>query len=372
MLRMITAGESHGIKLSGILDGMPAGLRVDMDYLKRFMVRRKGGYGRGRRMELEKDEPIICGGLSNGVTTGAPILVEITNEADNPSPESRSVPRPGHADYVGYLKYGLEDLNIPAERASARETAVRTLLGGICSLALRELGIEVFAFTRSIGRVTLSKSYKEIENLISKRDTSPVYCPDEEVSELMLREIELAKRMGESLGGSFVVVAKNVPPGLGSYVQWDRRLDAALGFALLSIPSVKAVEIGDALEGSKMYGSQFQDGFIVNDGKIRRSSNRAGGIEGGVSNGEDIVLTAYLKPIPTALSINRSVDLKTLEESQLKYIRSDIVVVPAASVVGEAMVSFTILKFVLERFGGDRFPELKRRVEEWRRELSLS
>ena len=370
MLRMMTAGESHGNKIVGVLDGMPSGLKLDMSCLRWFMERRRGGYGRGKRMEIEMDEPKVVGGVHDGVTTGAPILVELENRGDNPSFGVRSVPRPGHADYVGYLKYGLEDLNIPAERASARETAIRTLLGAICYLALRELDIEVFAFTRSIGKVSLERKYHEIEDLLSKRDSSPVYCPDERVSELMVEEIDLAKSKGESLGGSFTVVARNVPLGLGSYVQWDRRLDAALGFSLLSIPSVKAVEIGEAIDGSKMYGSEFQDGFMVKNGVVRRVSNRAGGIEGGVSNGEDIVITAYLKPIPTAPAIDRSVDLKTMEESPLAYIRSDTVVVPAASVVGEAMVSFTLLSFLLEKFGGDSMSELKRRVEEWRGRLS--
>lgn len=370
MLRMITAGESHGSKISGILDGMPAGLRIDMDYLRAFMARRRGGYGRGKRMEMELDEPVISAGIHEGFTTGAPILVELVNRGNNPNPGFRTVPRPGHADYVGHIKYGLKDLNVVAERASARETAIRTLLGAICSLALRELKVEVFAFTRSIGRVSLDKSYLEIENLILKRDSSPIYCPDEETTELMLKEIEEAKSKGDSLGGSFIVIAKNVPPGLGSYVQWDRRLDAALGFSLLSIPSVKAVEIGEAICGSRKLGSEFQDRFVVKDGVIRRSSNRAGGIEGGVSNGEDIVLIAYLKPIPTSHALDSSIDLETLKECPLPYIRSDVVVVPAASVVGEAMVSFTILNFILEKFGGDRISEVKERVESWRKELS--
>lgn len=370
MLRMLTAGESHGVKLSGILDGMPSGLKIDLDYLRSFMARRRGGYGRGKRMEMEIDEPVILSGVHDGVTTGAPILAELVNRGNNPNTERRTVPRPGHADYVGYVKYGLEDLNLVAERASARETAIRTLLGAICSLALRELCIEVFAFTRSIGRVSLKGSYRDIEDLISKRDSSPLYCPDEKVTELMIKEIEYAKAKGDSLGGSFTVVVKNVPPGLGSYVQWDRRLDAALGFSLLSIPSVKAVEIGDAIEGSTFLGSEFQDRFLVEDGRLRRASNRAGGIEGGVSNGEDIVLTAYLKPVPTSFSIDTSIDLESLRESPLPYVRSDTVVVPAASVVGEAMVSFTILNFILEKFGGDKFSELKERVESWRRELS--
>jgi len=370
MLRMLTSGESHGPKISGILDGMPAGLKVDMDYLRKFMERRRGGYGRGRRMEMELDEPIISAGVYEGVTTGAPIMVEILNRADNPMRGERSVPRPGHADYVGYVKYGLKDLNLVAERSSARETAIRTLLGAICSLALRELDIEVIAFTRSIGKVALSKRYWEIEDLKSKRDASLLYCPDEKTTELMIEEIESAKAKGDSLGGSFTVVVKNVPPGLGSYVQWDRRLDAALGFSILSIPSVKGVEIGEAVYGSMLLGSEFHDRFLLKGRVIKRSSNNAGGIEGGVSNGEDIVLNAYLKPIPSSHAINSSVDLLTLKEAPLPYVRSDTVVVPAASVVGEAMVSFTMLNFILEKFGGDSFSELKERVESWRKKLS--
>lgn len=369
MLRMLTSGESHGPKIAGILDGIPAGLKIDMDYLRGFMARRRGGYGRGKRMSVETDEPVFSGGVHDGFTTGAPIMVELSNRADNPTPGERYVPRPGHADYVGYIKYGLKDLNIVAERASARETAIRTLLGAICSLALRELNIEVFAFTRSIGKVSLNRRYWEIENLLGKRDNSVLYCPDEETTQLMIREIEDAKAKGDSLGGSFTVVAKNVPPGLGSYVQWDRRLDAALGFSLLSIPSVKAVEIGEAIEGSRLFGSEFHDRFVVEDGVLKRSSNNAGGIEGGVSNGEDIVLTAYLKPIPSSFAINSSIDLVSLKEAPLPYVRSDTVVVPAASVVGEAMVSFTILCFLLEKFGGDEFTEIKERVEVWRRKL---
>ncbi|MCD6363968.1 MAG: chorismate synthase [Synergistetes bacterium] len=366
MLRIITAGESHGSKIIGILDGMPAGLRIDLNYLREFLKRRRGGYGRGRRMDIETDELTIHGGVHKGITTGAPLLIEIQNRGDNPVKRRRTVPRPGHADYVGYLKYALEDLNIPAERASARETAVRTALGAICSLALRCLDIEIVAFTRSIGSVCLKKSYSEIENLREKSLHSPVYCPDDETTELMLNEIDRAKAKGETLGGSFTVIAKNVPHGLGSYSQWDRRLDSHLGFCLLSIPSVKAVEIGNAIEGSKEYGSQFQDGFKIESGKIKRTSNHAGGIEGGVSNGEDIIVTAYLKPVPTALSIRKSIDIETLQEATLEYIRSDTVVVPAASVIGEAMVSFCILRFILEKFGGDTIPELKERVKSWR------
>ncbi len=359
---MITGGESHGEKLVGILDGLPAGIRVDADYITAMLRRRQGGYGRGKRMSIEEDSPRFVGGIHKGQTTGAPIVIELKNTAGNPVTSERFSPRPGHADFVGYKKFGHLDLNIPTERASARETAIRTALGAICKLFLKSLGIEVFAFVNRIGKVSMQTPYTEIKDIVKKTAESPVYCPDEGVSKKMVAEIDTAIQNKETLGGSFVVVSKGVPAGLGSYTQWDSRIDAALTFALMSIPSVKGVAIGDILKNSKEEGSKVQDMFSVKDGKITRETNHAGGIEGGTSNGEDIVLTALLKPIPTVLSIKRSINIKTLKEETLNYIRSDTVVVPAASVVGEAMVSFVISDFMMQRYGGDSLEEMLRRV----------
>ncbi len=360
---MITGGESHGEKLIGILDGLPAGIEIDTKYIVSALKRRQGGYGRGKRMSMEEDIPQIIGGIHKGKTTGAPVVVELKNSAGSPVSGERFLPRPGHADFVGYKKFGHQDMNIPMERASARESAIRTALGAICSLFLSYFGIEIFAFVNRIGKSYMQKSYTEIEEILEKRDNSPVYCPDETASKLMVKEIDKAIQNKETLGGSFVVVSKGVPAGLGSYTQWDRRIDAALSSAIVSIPSVKGVAIGDILKNSEEKGSKVQDMFAVEDGNIIRRTNHAGGIEGGITNGEDIVLTAFLKPIPTVLSIKKSVNIKTLEEEELNYIRSDTVVVPAASVVGEAMVAFIISDFLMQRYGGDCIKDMLRRVK---------
>ena len=360
MLRFLTAGESHGAELIGILEGVPAGLPLSEADLDGYLLRRQGGVGRGARMKIERDRARIAGGLWKGTTTGTPIAITIVNRGEIPQEKQprRTVPRPGHADLTGTLKHGYEDVNPAIERASARETAMRVALGAVAHRFLHRFGIAVVGHVVAIGGIEAHPERSNWERLVERRDRSPLYCADGSVEPELLARIEEARERQETLGGVAEVAALGAPPGLGSYAQWDRRLEAALGRALLSIQSVKAVAIGDGIETPFEFGRGAQDEIFYDDGIVRRT-NRAGGIEGGISNGEPIVSRAFFKPISTQRRPLRSVDLGTGEEVDCKYIRSDTLVVPAGSVVAEAMVALAVAQAFLEKFGGDHIDDTR-------------
>ncbi|MEE8392420.1 MAG: chorismate synthase [Anaerolineae bacterium] len=369
MLRFLTAGESHGPCLTAIVEGLPSGLTVDVEAINRDLARRQGGYGRGGRMKIEKDKVEVLGGVIAGQTTGAPVSLRIENRdwanwrdrwtsGDLPK---LTIPRPGHADYAGMVKYGLDDARPVLERASARETAARVAVGALAKLLLATLDIAIGSYVAEIGGVVATVPDLPPEELWALAEVSDVRCPDEEAAERMRIAIDAARKEGDSLGGVFVVTATGVPVGLGSYVQWDRRLDARLAAAVMSIQAIKGVEIGPAFENARKPGTQVHDEFYSDgSGGVTRHTNRAGGIEGGMSNGAPVVVRAAMKPIPTTVTPLRSVDLATGEPAETQYQRSDVCAVPAASVVGEAMVAWVLADAVLEKFGGDSLAEMAR------------
>jgi len=389
MLRFLTAGESHGPCLTAIVEGLPAGLALDVAAINHDLARRQGGYGRGGRMKIERDRVEILGGVipstsaghRAGRTTGAPVALRIENRdwanwrdrwAAGDLPRL-TVPRPGHADYAGMVKYGLDDARPVLERASARETAARVAVGALAKQLLAAFDVAVGSYVTEIGGVVAEFPDLPPAERWALAEASDVRCPDEEAAGRMRAAIDAARRAGDSLGGVFVVVATGVPVGLGSHVHWDRRLDARLAAAVVSIPAIKGVEIGPAFENARHPGTQVHDEFErisesadqqVNGGTsfppVTRTSNRAGGIEGGMSNGQPIVVRAATKPIPTTLTPLRSVDLATGEPTTTQYQRSDVCAVPAASVVGEAMVAWVLADALLEKCGGDSLTEMAR------------
>ncbi|MBN1811682.1 MAG: chorismate synthase [Anaerolineae bacterium] len=377
MLRFLTAGESHGPCLTAIIDGLPAGLAVDEEAINRELARRQEGYGRGRRMKIERDKVDILGGVLGGETTGAPLSLRIENRdwanwrdrwavGDLPK---LTVPRPGHADYAGMVKYGLDDARPILERASARETAARVAVGAVAKLLLAEFDIAVGSIVAEIGGVVADIPDLPWSELWAQAEASDVRCPEAVAAAKMREAIDAAREAGDSLGGVFVVAATGAPVGLGSHVQWDRRLDARLAAAVMSIPAIKGFEIGPAFENARRPGTQVHDEFkqvyksaslqaTHHASRVTRPSNRAGGIEGGISNGQPIVLRAAMKPIPTTVTPLRSVDLATGEEAATQYQRSDVCAVPAASVVGEAMVAWVLADALVEKLGGDSIGEM--------------
>lgn len=369
MLRFLTAGESHGPCLIAIVEGLPAGLEVDMEAIDRNLARRQTGYGRGGRMKIEQDRVEILSGVFAGKTTGAPVALRIENRdwvnwrerfAAGDLPRL-TVPRPGHADYAGMIKYGSTDARPVLERASARETAVRVAVGALAKLLLAAFDIAIGSYVTEIGGVSATIPDLRVEELWARAETSDLRCPDEKATERMRAAIDNACEAGDSLGGLFVVSATGLPIGLGSYAHWDRRLDALLAAAMISIPAVKGVEIGAAFDNARRCGTQIHDELYSDGaGKVRRLTNRAGGIEGGMSNGAPLVVRAAMKPIPTTVTPLRSVDLAIGEAATTDYQRSDICAVPAAAVVGEAMVAWVIADALLEKFGGDSIEEMKR------------
>jgi chorismate synthase len=371
MLRFLTAGESHGPCLTAIVEGLPAGLAVDVEAINRDLARRQGGYGRGGRMQIEKDRVEVLGGVIAGWTTGAPVSLCIENrdwanwrdqwDAGNLPP--LTVPRPGHADYAGMVKYGLDDARPVLERASARETAARVAVGALAKLLLAACGVTVGSYVVEIGGVVAAAPDLPPEELWALAEASDVRCPDEEAAAHMRAAIDAARQAGDSLGGVFVVAATGVPVGLGSHVQWDRRIDARLAAAVMSIQAIKGMEIGPAFENAQRPGTQVHDELYPDGvGGVTRRTNRAGGIEGGMSNGQPIVVRAAMKPIPTTLTPLRSVDLATGAPAATQYQRSDVCAVPAASIVGEAMVAWVLADALLEKFGGDSLVEIQERV----------
>ena len=359
-LRFLTAGESHGERLLGILDGVPAGVPLSAESIDGYLWRRQGGVGRGARMKIERDRAEIVAGVWKGATSGAPVGIAIENRSVIPHERQpvRTVPRPGHADLTGMLKHGFEDANPAIERSSARETAMRVALGAVAHALLRELGVAVVGHVVSVGGVEAAPDRSDWGAVVRARDESPLYCADPAVEEAMLARIEEAKEREETLGGVAEIVALGVPPGFGSYAQWDTRLEAALGQALLSIQSVKAAAVGDAIATAGELGRGAQDEIFWDGGVVRRT-NRAGGIEGGISNGEPVIARAWFKPISTQRRPLRSVDLATGEETECRYIRSDTLIVPAGSVVAEAMVALAIADAMLAKLGGDNVDDTR-------------
>lgn len=375
-LRFLTAGESHGPSLTGILDGMPAGLRLDEAMLARDLARRRQGFGAGARMKIERDEARITGGVMAGLTTGGPIAVTIAN-VDHTSWAQRdvapmTVPRPGHADLTGAVKYGHRDLRLSLERASARETAMRVALGAICRALLAELGVAVGGYVTRIGAVsaaaeeTLADAAAFAERF-TRGETNDVRCHDESVAARMHAAIDAAILARDTIGGIIEVAALHAPPGLGSYVQWDRRLDTRLAAALMSIPAAKGVELGCGFAVTVRPGTQAQDELHRDGDAIVRRTNRAGGLEGGISNGAPIVARVAIKPIATTLSPLQSVDLATGQPSPTRYERSDFCQVPRAVPIAEAMVALVLADALLDKLGGDSLAELRPRFDALRR-----
>jgi chorismate synthase len=390
MLRFLTAGESHGQGLVAVLEGMPAGLALDLDAITIQLRRRQGGYGRGRRMAIESDRAEILSGVRKSKTTGGPIALLIPNkdwqnwqktmhvEAEMPdeatganrAPVTR--PRPGHADLAGALKYGHEDIRDVLERASARETAARVALGALARQLLGRFGVEVMSHVTRIGGVAIDESLSiPVDRIRAIPDDSPLHCADLAVEQQMIAAIDAAKEAGDTLGGSFEVVVAGLPVGLGSYVQWDRKLDGRLAQAIMSIPAIKAVGIGKGPDVARLPGSRIHDEIVPAGDRpsghpavgVSRLTNNAGGLEGGVTNGEQLRVTGYMKPIATLMQPLRSVDLTTLAESPAAIERSDVCAVTAAAVVGEAMVALTVADAFLEKFGSDNITDIAKVVE---------
>ncbi|MEW6696436.1 MAG: chorismate synthase [Bacillota bacterium] len=381
MLRFLTAGESHGPALTAIVEGMVAGLPVTREYVNEQLARRQGGYGRGGRMKIEKDQAEFLSGVRGGRTTGSPITLQIINkdwanwsEIMAPGPEANlnervvSRPRPGHADLAGAIKYNHEDIRNILERSSARETAARVAAGTLARCLLKELGVEIAGFVRRIGSVeAVIEASLGTAELRKRTGQSQLLCPDSQAEEAMIKEIDQARENGDSLGGVFEIQACGLPVGLGSHVHWDRKLDGRLAGALMGIQAIKGVEVGLGFGAAAVPGSQVHDEICHSpDRGFYRATNRAGGIEGGISNGEPIVVRAAMKPIPTLYKPLLSVDFKTKEPFAASVERSDVCAVPAACVVGEAVAAWELAAAMLEKFGGDSLEEIKERVDRWR------
>jgi len=383
-LRVLTAGESHGRGLIGILEGMPAGLQINREKINEQLSRRQKGYGRGERMKIETDQIDILSGIRFGFTLGTPIALFIENKDWNnwknrmdiwsgKDDSPLSIPRPGHADLAGAVKYDHKDLRNVLERASARETAMRVAFGSIVYQLLEVFGIWIGSHVIQIHQICNSNTFQklgeksnpetadQIKKLHQLAERSNLRCSDGSVEKKMKEIIQHAQKEGDTIGGVFEVAALHVPVGLGSYAVWDRRLDACIAGGLMSIPAIKAVEIGLGIENASRFGSEVHDPIVPAENRIpKRSSNRAGGIEGGVSNGEPIIVRATMKPIPTLTKPLPSVDLNTNQSVSAHKERSDVCAVPAASVVGEAMMAIVLARSFCEKYGGDSLDQMKR------------
>ena len=388
MIRYLTSGESHGQALVGIVEGLPAGLPMSAEYINHQLWRRQQGYGRGGRMRIESDRVEILSGVRFGKTIGSPVALMIRNkdwsnwtermavEGDGKGMEKITIPRPGHADFVGTKKYGFDDIRNAIERASARETAMRVACCTLIRKFLEETGVFTGSHVISIGRAEISNR-KKIDSLIRKHtkaacgaykvsesaDKSEVRILDGSVEKNAIAEIRKAKKNGDTLGGVFEVLVTGVPLGLGSYVQWDRKLDGLLAGAVMSIHAVKGVEIGEGFANATRFGSEVHDAFAVSGRTIGRKTNRAGGLEGGVTNGEILIVRGAMKPISTLAHPLGSVDLKTNRPVSARYERSDVCAVPACSVIGEAVIQPVLANAFLEKFGGDSMKEILRRYQ---------
>lgn len=387
MLSFRTAGESHGQALIALVEGMPAHLPVDIEFIDQELKRRQGGYGRGGRMKIERDQVKFLSGVRHGKTLGSPIAMMIENRdwanwteimsirevAGDPAAKRRVTrPRPGHTDLAGSLKFDHTDARNILERSSARETTARVACGGVAKVFLREFGIEVLSHTTAIGNARLADgfavSWEQLENI---RNDDVVRCVVPAVADEMVKEIQRAQKEGDTIGGTFEVIARGVPTGLGSHTGWDTRLDGKLAQAMMSVNAVKAVEIGEGVKVAYRLGSDSHDEIAYDHASRRfyRLTNRAGGIEGGISNGEDIRVVGYLKPIPTLKKALRSVDMITKEPFVAQHERSDTCTVPAAGVIGETMVALVLATAFLEKFGGDSIGETRRNYEGYLNQL---
>jgi chorismate synthase len=391
VLRWITAGESHGPALVGVIEGLPAGVRVTTEQLADALARRRLGHGRGARMQFERDEVELLGGVRHGSTLGGPIAIRIGNtewpkwqEVMSPDPVPAEAleglarnaaltrPRPGHADLVGMQKYGFDDARPVLERASARETAARVAIGELARSFLREAaGVEVLSHVVRIGAVTAPVDPLPTFDDIATVDASPVRCFDAGASQAMVDEVDAAKKDGDTLGGVVEVLAYGLPPGLGSHVHWDRRLDSRLAAALMGIQAIKGVEVGDGFELAARRGSLAQDEIVTTDGRLTRTTGRSGGTEGGMSTGEPLRVRAAMKPISTVPRALRTVDVATGEEAVAINQRSDVCAVPAAGVVAEAAVALVLADALLEKCGGDSVTETRRNLQGYLDSLAI-
>jgi len=387
MLRFYTAGESHGRALLAFVSGLPASLPIDIDFINHELHRRQLGYGRGGRQKIEKDRADIFAGVRHGKTIGAPIAVRIENRdwvnwekalpvEDSPDLAGQDkklvAPRPGHADLAGSQKFNFHDARYVLERASARETASRVAAGAFAKLLLRQLGADIASHTTQVGHIKLDRKAAWNEVLAVNADIdSPLRCVDPTTQDKMKAEVDNALKAGDTVGGIFEVIAHNIPVGLGSHAQWDDKLDGRIAQAVMSIQAVKGVEIGAGITAAGSYGSEVQDEISYDKSarRFRRSSNRAGGLEGGITNGEDVIVRGYLKPISTLRRALGTADMVTKEPVQAAYERSDWCVVPAAGVAGEAMVALVLADAFLQKFGGDSLVEMKRNFDAYARQI---
>ena len=370
-LSFLTAGESHGPPLTAILDGIPAGLPLTASIIDLELARRQKGYGSGGRMKIEKDSVQILGGVMAGETTGAPIAMLVEN-ADHVKWKGKAIepmtaPRPGHADLTGAVKFGYKDLRPALERASARETAMRVAVGAVCKHFLAQFGIIVGGYVSSIGEVTTDFRDMPYEERFRLAEESDVRCPNAKSAQLMRDEIEKTIHVRNTLGGILELVALNVPVGLGSFVQWDKRLEAKLAMAVMSVQAIKGVEVGDAFENARRMGTEAHDAINLQHSNLQRATNRAGGTEGGISNGQPIIIRAAMKQIATTLTPQQTVDLAIGENAPTKYERSDFCPVPRAAPILEAMVAFVIADALIEKLGGDSINEMKPRFDSLRK-----
>jgi len=386
MLRFITAGESHGRALVAIVEGLPAGVPIDQQLIDRELKRRQLGYGRGGRMKIEQDHAEIINGVRHGLTLGSPLTLMIENKdwqnwTDVMAAEAREIPpeksrrlrrpRPGHADLPGGLKYDVRDLRNILERASARETTARVACGALAKQLLSEFGIEVRSHVIQLGGIPDEPLELTWEQIVAIPDDGPLHCADKQAEERMIQLIDKTRSEGDTLGGIFEVAARGVIPGLGSHTSWDLKLDGLLAQAVMSIPAVKAVAIGAGTVASSLPGSEVHDEIAYNADtrEFIRETNRAGGLEGGITNGEEIRVRGHLKPLSTLRRALRSVDIDTKEEEAAAFERSDITAVPAAGVIGESMVALVLAGAMREKFGGDSLGEMKRNFEGYREQL---
>jgi chorismate synthase len=382
--RFTTAGESHGQALVAIVEGLPHGMPVDIEKMNYELWRRQQGHGRGGRQKIEKDEAKILSGVRHGKTLGSPVALLIENKdwqnwteimsvetlAEEPkNPRTVKRPRPGHADLAGGMKYGASDLRDVLERASARETAARTAAGALAKQLLENFGVEVRSHVIQLGGIPEKPLQKNWDDICAVPNDSPLRCADNNLEAEMMAAIDQAKKDGDTLGGIFELVVKGLPAGLGSYVSWSEKLDGRISQAIVSIPAVKAVEIGSGVRNAAVPGSQVHDEIAYQDGHYTRMSNNAGGLEGGVTNGEELRVRGYMKPISTLRKALRSVDIDTKEESLAAFERSDITAVPAAGVIGEAMLAIVLANAMREKFGGDSLAEMRSNFDNYQTSL---
>ena len=370
-LRYLTAGESHGPALTTILEGLPAGLEITVEMIARQLARRRRGYGAGPRMRIETDSVLILGGVLAGVSTGAPVAIQIENEdhhkwlgKDIPP---FTIPRPGHADLTAAIKYGYRDLRPSLERASARETAARVAVGAVCRQLLSHFDIEIGGYVRSIGEITANVDGMGLAERARVAEGNDVRVPDLEAAPRIRERIKGIMKQGDTLGGTIEVFALGLPPGLGSHVHWDRRLDARLGAAVLGVQAIKGIEFGAAFENTKRRGTEVHDAIRLDGDQLLRSSNQAGGLEGGITNGAPVILRAAMKPIATTLTPQKTVDLFTGEEVSTQYERSDFCPVPRAVPILEAIVAYVLADALMDKLGGDSLEEMTPRYAQLRR-----